>query len=63
MKYKNYNLILLFGLVIVTSSAVFAKEYNFDFVIDEQTTKSSNSVDSADPHQTTNGVLVYNQIC
>ena len=49
MKYKNYNLILLFGLVIVTSSAVFAKEYNFDFVIDEQTSKSSKSVDSAAP--------------
>jgi hypothetical protein len=49
MKYKNISLALFFGLVIVTSSAVFAEEYNFNFVINEQQTKSSNLADSESP--------------
>lgn len=48
MKCKNTDLTPLLGLVIFTSSAVFAKEYNFDFVIQDQTTKPQNSADFDD---------------
>ncbi len=48
MKYNTISLALVIGLVIITSSAVFAEQYNFDFVINEQKTKSPNSVEPVD---------------
>ena len=48
MKYNTISLALVIGLVIITSSAVFAEQYNVDFVINEQKTKSPNSVEPVD---------------